>query len=295
MEHLPDITALHTALPSVINLDYLDSGTFKAVYRGGFADGPDEAIKAAYLPPTTDDDVSDRPQLETRLQRELNALRTCPSQFIVRLGRLYPTIVNVGGNDYLVYSEELLSGRPLRAFIGDRPLPEFARLKSLMLCLLDVIHNLWNAGYVHRDIKPENIIVTDNPTRPFVILDLGIALHVHGTPLTMPGGWIGTPLYMAPEAIRVDYHDHMDFRSDLYSAGMTVFEYACGIHPLRHNADDVYTTFYRVVHQQVPKLELSRGDLPISFCRILDRCLHKSAYLRHNDVSALTHELEATI
>lgn len=293
MEYLPDITTLQTALPNVIKLDYLNSGAFKAVYRGEFTDGPKEAVKAAYLPPATDDDASDRPQLENRLQRELDALRACPSQFIVRLGRLYPTIVNVGGNDYLVYSEELLSGRSLRTFIGDHPLPEFARLKNLMLCLLDVIHKLWNTGYVHRDIKPENIMVTDDPTRPFVILDLGIALRIHGTRLTLPGSMIGTPRYMPPEAVIPDYHDHIDFRSDLYSAGMTVFEYACGRHPLSNNTDNVQTTFYRIVHQPIPKLEAIRIDLPVSYCRMVDRCVRKAPYLRHNDIGALIKDVEA--
>ncbi len=85
---------------------------------------------------------------------------------------------------------------------------------------------------VHRDLKPANIFLRDHPDYPdFVkVLDFGIAKLVardrnvqHHTEM---GAIIGTPAYMSPEQCLGD--THLDYRSDIYSLGVVLYQMATG-------------------------------------------------------------------
>ena len=83
-------------------------------------------------------------------------------------------------------------------------------------------------GVVHRDLKPGNVLVPSVNGRlvPRVI-DFGIARVLEGTTYTLTGAVVGTCRYMSPEQVR---GDGVDARSDLYAAGILLYEIATG-HP----------------------------------------------------------------
>lgn len=97
---------------------------------------------------------------------------------------------------------------------------------------------------------------------------------------------------MAPELFRPNYKDVLDIRSDIYSAGVTIFEFATCEHPLARRGENQYATLYRIQHQMPPKLETLREDLPDFFCRMIDRCIKKTPALRFRDPQAFLSELE---
>lgn len=137
---------------------------------------------------------------------------------------------------------------------------------------------------------------TQFPERPFVVLDLGIAFKVGGTELTPPGGGpLGTPLYMAPELFRPNYKDTLDIRADIYSSGVTIFEFAVGTHPLARRDEDAYTTMYRILHQRPAKLHSLRPDLPAWFCEIIDRCIKKTPALRFREPKVFLQHMESEL
>ena len=71
--------------------------------------------------------------------------------------------------------------------------------------------------------------------RSYVLLDLGIAFSIVDTPLTFdPSHRLppGTYQYIAPEILQPNFRESLDFRSDVYAAALTVYEYAAGQHPL---------------------------------------------------------------
>jgi len=274
---------------------HIGIGGFKAVYRMETETGP-EAIKAVYVPPSGDEDEDAiRAQLIARAEREIDALGRCASSCLVKLGSLQPKLHTIEDHDYLIYSEEFLPGKSLTGWIGKDPPPSYDQLLLVFRSLIDLIRSLSGTGFLHRDIKPGNVMDTDLDDRPYVVLDLGIAFKMHGTELTRGGTPPGTLRYMAPELLRPDYKDVMDFRCDLYAAGLTVYVVASGCHPFAPCPEHDYATVYRIMNQHPRSLAELRPDLPIGFCAIIDRCMRKKPALRYSRLNLVEQALREVL
>jgi serine/threonine protein kinase len=234
-----------------------------------------------------------------RVRREVEALQRCRIPELVKLASIAPVEFEAGNENYIAYSEEFLEGQDLWKLITShwQP-PALDELVQLFRSLLKCIQELWRHGLVHRDIKPANVIKTTDPVRPFVLLDLGIAYAVYETSLTeraedrMP---LATYRYLAPEMMRPNFRERLDFRTDLYTTGMTVFEYAAGRHPLARDSDDMMRTISRALRQQPVPLKQYRADLPDSFCNLVDGLLKKKPALRPANLAMLFRKLEAIV
>ena len=160
-------------------------------------------------------------------------------------GRLHhPNIVGVYeyGEDAEVtfIAMEYVEGAGLREYLNRRVTFDFAQLVALMDQLLNALEFAHARGVVHRDIKPSNLIVTNQGV--LKVADFGIA-RVDRTDLTMAGMLIGTPLYMSPEQCRgLD----VDSRSDLFSAGVVLYELLTGEKPFRGNMEQIT---YKICHE----------------------------------------------
>lgn len=133
------------------------------------------------------------------------------------------------GSLYLVM--EYVPGRSLGQVISKEwPLGE-RRTVHIMGQVLSALSAAHQAGMVHRDLKPENIMVTDpGGSRDFVkVLDFGLAKLREGEAsdpsITQAGIVCGTPEYMSPEQAR---GEELDPRSDLYSAGVILYQMVVG-------------------------------------------------------------------
>ena len=160
-------------------------------------------------------------------------------------GRLHhPNIVGVyeyGEDDAVTFiAMEYVEGAGLREYLNQRVTFDFAQLVALMDQLLNALEFAHDRGVVHRDIKPSNLIVTNQGV--LKVADFGIA-RVDRTDLTMAGMLIGTPLYMSPEQCRgLD----VDSRSDLFSAGVVLYELLTGEKPFRGNMEAIT---YKICHE----------------------------------------------
>jgi eukaryotic-like serine/threonine-protein kinase len=141
-------------------------------------------------------------------------------------------------------------------------------------------------GIVHRDIKPENIMVRKDGI--VQIMDFGLARLAHAsTPrLTQTGNIVGTAGYMSPEQVR---GENVDFRSDIFSLGILLYEMFAGQHPFRgiHNAALVY----EITSVDPPPLSGLKTEITPEIDRIVMECLRKDPADRFQSSAEVAKEL----
>lgn len=291
----PDL--IRAALPAIESLSaVLHQGGFKAVYRA-VVGGKTEAFKLVKIPKTqnTAEAEAFRREMIGRVRREVEALSRCQRPEIVKLGGVPTSDVVIQGEDYIAYAEEFVEGHNLGEIIAaGGAKPGEAELRMLFVALLNGIKELWSLGYVHRDIKPLNVIKHTNPARQFVLLDLGIAFSIRETALTFnPNERIVASFrYLAPEMMNFGFRESLDYRSDLYTAALTVFEYAAHQHPLARSQDDMMRTISRALHQPPTPLKQTRPDLRDFLCQTVDQMLKKKPALRPANLNLLISQLQ---
>lgn len=163
----------------------------------------------------------------------------------------HPNIVSVfdQGNDsgrpFIVM--ELVEGSTLRRLVSrEAPLAPLRALDLIdpVLAALAAAHD---AGLIHRDVKPENVLISRRGQ--LKVADFGLARAVTSQSAAATQGLlIGTVSYLPPELVE---HGHADTRSDVYSAGIVLFEMLTGRKP--HTGDSPIQVAYAHVHKDVPK------------------------------------------
>ncbi len=130
------------------------------------------------------------------------------------------------------FAMELVEGRDLAAYADENQLSLKARVR-LLTEIARAIHHAHQKGILHRDLKPSNVLVSEVDGRPVPrIIDFGIAkpLDADAETLTMDGSFLGTPAYLAPEAL-FDAESEVDVRIDVYALGVMLFELVAGERP----------------------------------------------------------------
>ncbi len=140
---------------------------------------------------------------------------------------------------------EFVDGMTLRQLLsaGRRLLPERAlEIASGVLSALDYAHR---HGIVHRDIKPANVMLTR--TGDVKVMDFGIARVINeaGMSITATSAVMGTAQYLSPEQARGEV---VDARSDLYSAGVLLYELLTGRPPF------IGESAVSIAHQHVSEM-----------------------------------------
>jgi serine/threonine protein kinase len=294
----PPENQILAVFPELRTVAFQCAGGFKAVYRAETVAGQ-EAFKLLCLPAAgaTEREQGFRREQLGRAQREVQLLSRITVPEVVKLGSVAARIVVIGGVEYLGYTEEWLDGEDLWRIVTatpGRPLPTEAECRQLLLSLLRAIRAIAEQNTIHRDIKPGNVVRLDQPDRPFVLLDLGIAYDLTEASLTYEASQRMPPAtyrYFAPEMASLDFRDRLTFRTDLYTAGMTVFEYATHQHPIARQGDDVVATLSRAIREAPRTLQQVRLDISSEFSGLVDQLLKKQPMLRGN-LAQLIQRLE---
>jgi len=174
----------------------------------------------------------------------------------------HPSIVRVfdfdsGGNSFYI-SMEYIPGHNLAEYILlHHPVP-FASIISITWQTVNGLAFAHSRNALHRDMKPANIMISGDGR--IKITDFGLATIADLPQITEQGQIVGSPAYMSPEQVR---NELLDFRSDLFSLGATLYELCSGKSPFLD--DNIGLTINNILNKTAAPLGESRTDIPAWF------------------------------
>lgn len=245
-----------------------------------------------------------------RFQREADALARLNHPHVVQ-------VYDSGEQDDVPFiAMELLQGPTLAQALRQRlPTPIFAA--RLVADLADAMATAHQLGMVHRDLKPQNVLLVDSsatngenahdawvPTDFWKeiseekldtifcytakITDFGLTLLVDDTMQTQAGMPLGTPAYMAPEAVRGDRRE-LGPATDIYGLGAILYECLTGRPPfVGHSTAEILRS---VTDTDVVPIHRIRSDVPRDLITICQRCLAKQPHDRFASAEDLRDDL----
>jgi non-specific serine/threonine protein kinase len=194
----------------------------------------------------------------------------------------------------IFFTMELVDGQPLSKLVSPGGVV-LDRFLEVALPLADAVAAAHARGIIHRDLKPMNIMI--DATGTLKILDFGLARILHpvhpmfaqddGSTATIDADFAGTIAYMSPEQLRGEPLDH---RTDLFSLGVVLFEWATGRLPFGGKSNAA--TIAAVLKDEPRSAAELNARLPRHLDRILRHCLEKEPRYRMASARDLRDELE---
>ncbi|MGA1592919.1 MAG: Stk1 family PASTA domain-containing Ser/Thr kinase, partial [Candidatus Nanopelagicales bacterium] len=211
----------------------------------------------------------------------------------------HPTIVAVYDTGEDIYGEgrsatnvpyivmEYVDGTTLRDIIkSGRKLPPERGLR-IIAGVLDALAYSHRHGIIHRDIKPANIMIARSGE--VKVMDFGIARALADASNTMTGGQtvMGTAQYLSPEQAK---GEAVDARSDLYSAGVLLYELLTGKPPFSGESP------VAIAYQHVSEIPTYPSEIdpviPKSVDSVVMHALNKSAKDRYQSAEEFQADVE---
>ncbi|RZM75677.1 AAA family ATPase [Leptolyngbya iicbica] len=259
------------------DLDLIHSGFNSQVYRADRAsDQQPVVLKILRKSYPTPEEVA-----RFRLEYDLTKCLTTPG--IIQAYGLEPY------NNTLMLVLEDYGGQSLKVLMESVPLtvPAVLEIALQVAQALAVIHQ---HGIIHKDINPANILL-NQATGKVKIIDFGIATQL-SQENTRPGNLDsleGTPAYLSPEQTG-RMNRSLDYRSDFYSLGATLYELLTGQPPF------VSEDLAELVHSHIARQPIAPAQIeptiPDMVSQIVMRLLAKNAEARYQSAHGLAHDLQ---
>jgi serine/threonine-protein kinase len=193
--------------------------------------------------------------------------------------------------DVYFFAMEFIEGRPLADLIAKHEL-NYEKSSQVALEVSLALDYLHKHGVVHRDIKPSNIMVRTNGS--IVLIDFGIARTLlkpssrlsRSQSLQEISHYVGTPPYMSPE--QLSSCNIIDYRTDIYSLGVTLYEMLTGDRPFKGGN----TTMYRsILNWYPPEPSVTVPGVPHELDIITMKALEKEKHKRYQSGAEMAEDL----
>lgn len=221
-----------------------------------------------------------QPQVLERFKKE--------AQVLARL--LHPNIAVIYNlieqNQQHFMVMEYVEGKNLDEVLRrNRTLP-YQMVALIFVQALEGLHHAHKKGIFHRDIKPSNLILTPDGT--VKLMDFGIAKVAGEQRMTQVNRVIGTVEFLAPEIIE---GKEPSVASDIYAAGVTMYELLAGKLPFESNTD--YSLMQEILKKKPVSPDKINGSVPRSLSNIVMKALEKKPENRFVDAGAFHDALLA--
>ncbi len=229
-----------------------------------------------------------------RFQREA---QLCSSLDHPNICTIYDLNESEDGLHYIAM--QYVEGKNVRQIVNGRPLDLRSSL-SIAIQVADALAAAHAKGVIHRDVKAGNIMVNEHGQ--VKILDFGLAKLIHDeddedirpadrNDLTEIGVPYGTATYAAPEQAR---GDKVDYRADIFSTGVLLYEMLAGIWPFKGKT--VVDVRHAVLYDQPePLAEVRSEPVPVRVQEILDKAMSKKPQDRYQKISDMRDDLKQVL
>ena len=239
------------------------------------ASGLDVALKILSVGIATNEEYTRRFLTEARLASQLN----------------HPNIVRVHdygrkrGHYYLAMG--YVDGENCKARIARQARLRWREAVDITVQVAEGLHAADKEGVIHRDIKPENILI--DREGHVSITDLGLAKEMDVVTPMPSDTSLGTPDYMSPE--QVNNSETVDFRSDIYSLGASLFHMVCGKAP--YTGFSAYEVMVKHVVADLPSPRKYVPNLPTPVCDVMRKMMAARPSDRYATYEDLLADLRA--
>jgi DNA-binding response OmpR family regulator len=211
----------------------------------------------------------------------------------IRLARriTHPNVVRIHDfgefQDTYYLTMEFVQGITLRDLLDTRGRLEVTPALAIAVQLAKALAVAHRQGIIHRDIKPQNLLL--DAEGALKVMDFGVARLAHGAPgRTEAGLVVGTPAYMAPEQLMAE---SVDARSDLYAAGVVLYECLTGRLP--HAPGSLMSLIAKMLHEEPEPPIAINPALPPALSSLVLRLLAKEPEQRVQSADELSALLAA--
>ena len=168
---------------------------------------------------------------------------------------------------------------------------EWRRAVEILRQVADGLSYAHQRGVIHRDLKPQNIMVDRHGDARLADLGLAKVVAPGQASETLRVDVLGTPHYMSPEQVKQP--GQVDFRSDIYSFGATLYHMTTGVPPF--DGATPYEIMAKHLDAPLTSPREIRPDLPEPLCALIARSMAKSAQDRYQSYDELVADLEGLL
>lgn len=204
---------------------------------------------------------------DERVEREIGAMGKIRHPSLAGIVEHGTVTIRSAELRYVAY--EFIEGGSLGRQLKLGPLPAKA-VACIGRDISAAIAEIWRHRIVHRDVKPNNVMLRTGE-REAVLIDLGVARHLHHASITVHGSTYGTIGYMSPEQF-LRAERQLTCKSDIFSLGVVLQEGLSGLHPTHGDQS--------VLAQAPPKTADICPSTPAYLAALIDQMLAVRAPFR---------------